>query len=220
MIAHARHLLPVLAALALLAGCGPHLNRGDFSASPPEDPPDVGQPNGAIFREGHDIALFENPIAHRVGDMVTIVLQESTSATKSAVTTTQKTTTASLAAPTVVGNAAAKLAGNVNNANKFDGEGTSAQSNNLTGNITVTVAKRLSNGNLLVRGEKWLSLNQGREFIRVQGIVRVIDIASDNSVPSWKVADAKISYGGKGAIADANGEGLLARFFNSPLMPW
>ncbi len=71
-----------------------------------------------------------------------------------------------------------------------------------------------------MRGEKWLNLNQGKEFIRIQGIIRVIDIQSDNSIPSYKVADARISYGGKGAIADANAEGLLERFFNSPYMPF
>ena len=102
----------------------------------------------------------------------------------------------------------------------FDGQGGSKQSNSLEGDVTVAVVKRLSNGNLFVRGQKWIGINQGQEFIRVQGVIRPIDIQPDNSVPSYKVANAMISYGGKGALANANKQGLLARFFNSPWMPF
>jgi flagellar L-ring protein FlgH len=84
----------------------------------------------------------------------------------------------------------------------------------------VTVAQRLSNGNLLVRGQKWIAINQGKEYVRIQGIVRPIDIDPDNSISSLKVADARISYGANGALADANKPGLLARFFNMPWMPF
>jgi flagellar L-ring protein precursor FlgH len=73
---------------------------------------------------------------------------------------------------------------------------------------------------LLVRGQKWLALNQGSEFVRIQGIIRPIDIEADNSIPSYKVADAMISYGGQGALADANAPGLLSRFFNLKWMPF
>src|SRR5690606_15887510 len=89
------------------------------------------------------------------------------------------------------------------------------------GNITVTVAKRLSNGNLVVRGQKWIEINQGREFVRIQGVIRPLDIQPDNTIASYKVADASIAYGARGALADANRPGLLSRFFNpicSP--PW
>ena len=79
----------------------------------------------------------------------------------------------------------------------------------------MTVTKRLANGNLLVRGQKWITINQGREYVRMQGIVRPVDIAPDNTVPSTMVADATITYGGKGALNDANSKGWLARFFDS-----
>jgi flagellar L-ring protein FlgH len=81
------------------------------------------------------------------------------------------------------------------------------------------VAQRLSNGNLLIRGQKWIGINQGREFIRIQGVIRPIDILPDNTIPSYKVADASISYGGQGVLADANRPGLLSRFFNSRWNP-
>ena len=79
--------------------------------------------------------------------------------------------------------------------------------------FTVTVADVLPNGNLYVRGEKWLTLNQGEEYVQVAGIVRPADIGADNSVPSFKVADARITYSGNGVIPDANRPGVLARFF-------
>jgi len=112
------------------------------------------------------------------------------------------------------------LEGSIGNESKFSGNGAAAQSNKLDGNISVTVAKRFPNGNLLVRGQKWIAINTGREFVRLQGIVRPSDIAPDNSVVSYKVADAYIAYGGQGTIANANKPGLLYRFFNSPYTPF
>ena len=102
----------------------------------------------------------------------------------------------------------------------FDGEGASNQSNSLTGDITVTVVESLSNGNLIVQGEKWVTINQGREFIRLKGIIRSIDIGPDNSVPSGKVANAQITYSSKGVLAAANRMGLISRFFHSVLYPY
>ncbi|MDE2220480.1 MAG: flagellar basal body L-ring protein FlgH, partial [Gammaproteobacteria bacterium] len=76
------------------------------------------------------------------------------------------------------------------------------------------------NGNLLVRGQKWIAINQGREYVRIQGIVRPVDIRPDNTVPSTKVADATIAYGSQGALNDSNSKGWLARFFDSRWMPF
>ncbi|MFW6342307.1 MAG: flagellar basal body L-ring protein FlgH, partial [Halothiobacillaceae bacterium] len=102
----------------------------------------------------------------------------------------------------------------------FDGSGNASQENSLDGQITVTVARVLPNGNLIVRGEKFLGINQGTEFVRVSGIVRPQDIGSDNTIDSTRIADARISYGGQGIINDANNMGWLARFFNSPIFPF
>jgi flagellar L-ring protein precursor FlgH len=93
-------------------------------------------------------------------------------------------------------------------------------SNRLDGSIAVTVVARLPSGNLVVRGQKWLQLNQGKEFVRIEGVIRPIDLDPDNSIASWKVADAKIAYGGKGVLNEANSMGWLARFFQSPVMPF
>ncbi len=211
-------------AFALGACVGPPRVE-DYEATWPEELESTVASNGSIYQAGHDVALFENAIARRVGDTVTIRLVEKTNASKSSSTTTSKSTSADLAGPTIAGrpvtvNGVEVLNMGLENETAFDGKGDSTQSNRLEGDITVTVAKRFANGNLLVRGQKWITINQGKEYVRIQGIIRPIDIAPDNSLPSSKVADASISYGGQGALADANSKGWLARFFDSPWTPF
>jgi flagellar L-ring protein FlgH len=208
-----------------LAGCVTPPKEPDYSATWPEPPPPAERGNGAIYQVGHDIALFENSVARRVGDTLTVRLNERTNASKSSSTSTSKSTSVEMAAPTIAGrpvtaNGTPILSAQVDNNSSFEGEGDSSQSNRLEGDITVTVAQRLPNGNLLVRGQKWITINQGREYVRIQGIVRPIDIDPDNSISSLKVADAQIAYSGKGALADASTPGLLARFFNAPWLPF
>lgn len=214
---------PLLALLAALAGAA-----GCHSAPPPK--PDDGlawtqeklppPTDGAIYQSGREIVLAENPVAHHIGDIVTIVLNEATAAQKSATTTTSKANTVTMPGTTLLNKNVSWLNNNINNSSKFDGEGASAQSNSLTGYLTATVLKVLPNGNLFVAGEKQIALNQGKEFVRVTGVIRPIDLASDNSIPSFRVASARITYNGKGAIADANAQSWLARFFNSPWVPF
>jgi len=211
--------------LAVLAGCQ--------TAKPPKEDeqlswaqePEVPASNGAIYQVGRDVALFENPVARHVGDIVTIVLNESTAAKKSATTTTAKTTNETLPGMTLLGSPVTihgtpVLSNNISDASKFNGEGDSAQSNSLSGFITATVIRVLPNGNLLIKGEKQIWINQGSEYVRVSGVIRPIDLAPDNSIPSLKVGAARISYGGKGALAEANAPGWLSRFFNSPWTPF
>jgi len=213
-----------LAAFALTACVTPpHVDN--FDATWPEEAPSSVASNGAIFQAGHDVALFENSVARHVGDLITIHLVEQTSASKSSSTSTQKTTKAALPGPTLLGkpvtlHGTEVLGAAMDHDSSFDGKGDSAQSNKLAGDITVTVAKRLANGNLLVRGQKWIAINQGKEYVRLQGIIRPIDIDPDNSIASNKVADATISYGGQGTLAEANTKSWLARFFDHPLMPF
>ena len=95
------------------------------------------------------------------------------------------------------------LSASVNGDRGFSGAGNSAQSNRLQGSLTVTVIQRLPNGNLVVQGQKNMRLNQGDELVQIQGIVRPADINPDNTISSGKVADARIAYGGRGAIAGA-----------------
>lgn len=218
----------VLCALAVMAGCAsaPHA-RDDAQWAPTPPPMQAAAPvqaDGSIYHDAQNMELFADPRAHRVGDILTVALVESTQASKKASTTTSKTDKADIGAPNLLGKvitAGGRSASfGLDGERKFDGSGSSSQSNQLTGQITVTVAQRLSNGNLMVRGEKWLTINQGQELVRISGIVRPQDIGQDNVVPSTRVADARISYTGRGSLADANSRGWLSRFFNSKWMPF
>ena len=104
--------------------------------------------------------------------------------------------------------------------NSFKGQSKSAQSNSLQGNISVSVVKVLPNGNLMVRGEKWVMLNNGNEYIRVTGVVRSEDVNADNTVLSQRVGNARIQYGGTGDFANTQERGWLAQFFNGPWSPF
>ncbi len=200
-------------------------------------PPYVSPPppqQGAIFQAGYGLALYEDIRAHQVGDILTVVLSENTNASKQASTSTAKDSNIDIANPVLLGgqlsfglprpfNSSLKsrtLETSVDNSSSFDGEGDSAQSNSLTGSVTVTVAEVLPNGNLVVQGQKHMTINQGDEFVRFSGIVRPSDINPDNTVLSTKVANARIAYVGEGMVADANSQGWLGRFFNSKWWPF
>ncbi len=220
-----RILLLILIALGLLAGC---------VSSPPRPnpaliamanlPPPAAPTAGSIWRLGGGGDLIADPKARRVGDILTIVLQESMQASKKSSTTTSKKDSTNLKVPLILGTTASyrgnQLATALNSDNSFKGAGSSSQSNQLTGEITVVVVRRLPNGVLMVRGQKWLTINQGRELVRLSGLVRPQDIGPDNTVSSNRVADAQIVYTGRGVLASANEPGWLGRFFNSKWWPF
>jgi flagellar L-ring protein precursor FlgH len=176
--------------------------------------------NGAIYQSTQALAYFEDPRGRRVGDVITIRLTEAFNASKTASTQTQKDNSTTLSAPMFAGKL--PLNGDTTLAAKraFTGNGTATQQNALTGSITAVVTEVLPNGNLLISGERALQLNQGEEFVRVQGVVRVVDVQADNSVTSDRIADARISYNGQGVIDASNKQGWLGRFFNSPVAPF
>ncbi|KLJ02732.1 flagellar basal body L-ring protein FlgH [Luteimonas sp. FCS-9] len=223
-----RALAPI-ALTALLGGC---VAAGDVRPYPPLAPiqPVVAAPayatQGAIYQAGGGgLSLFADKRARDVGDLITIQLVESTIAQTNAATQVGKESGIAIAAPNLFGapvtvGGREVLGASATGTRDFDGSGRSTQSNRLQGSITVTVVQRLPNGNLVVEGSKNLRLNQGNELVQVQGIVRPADIAPDNSVPSGRVADARIVYGGRGAIAQSNAMGWLGRFFNSRLYPY
>jgi flagellar L-ring protein precursor FlgH len=188
-------------------------------------PPPVPRTDGAIYQAGQQMELFADLKARRIGDILTIKLNESTAASKNAVTKTTKTTSVADSAPTIFGQSMTVrgrpiLSTTLNGANAFDGEGASTQSNSLAGSLTVTVTDVQANGNLVVQGDKTLKLNQGEEFVHIAGVIRPADIATDNTVTSDKIADARISYSGKGVTDSSNRMGWLARFFNSAYAPF
>lgn len=215
--------------IVILAGCGAtqHVAKPDPDFSPIR--PVYSEPlpvnDGAIYKSGYSMSLFRDAKAHQIGDIITIILEESTSASKKASTSTAKSSQIDLASPTVFGREVTRkgvpiLSAGVDTSRDFSGEGDSAQSNSLSGLISVNVVEVLPNGNLVVRGEKLLTLNQGSEHIRISGIIRPADISPQNTVASSYVANARIVYGGQGVLADANTKGWMQKFFDSSWWPF
>ena len=218
--------LALTLAAALAGGCaGPRMAEMPYEPAPPVIIAATTPEAGAIYNAGLDMRLFEDVRARRVGDILTVRLSEATSASKSSSTSISKDSAADYQNPTVFGRPLTMdgiplLTSSLTGSQSFDGAGDSAQSNSLTGDITVTVVERMPNGNLRIRGEKWVTINQGREFIRLSGIVRPIDIADDNSISSTLIADARIAYSGRGVLDAANRMGFVQRFLSSILHPF
>jgi Flagellar basal body L-ring protein len=221
-------LVLALPAVLLLGGCAA---AGDVRPYPPLAPivpvmPAQAAPTpGAIYAGGQGLSLYGDRIARDVGDLLTITLVESTTAQTSATTQVSKESELSTGVTSLFGGPVSFkgrdiLSASANGERGFDGQGKSSQSNRLQGSVTVSVIQRLPNGNLVVQGQKNLRLNQGDELVQIQGIVRPQDISRDNTVPSSRVGEARIVYGGRGALAQSNAMGWLSRFFNSGLYPY
>ena len=190
--------------------------KQDYEATPPPPaaPPRVA--DGSIFDVSAGYApLIEGNRARRVGDIITVILTETTSTAKSALTKTQRGGSESLTPPTVGPFAFNANALNAGATSSFNGQGNTTQTNSLNGTIAVTIAEVRPNGTVLVRGEKQMLLSQGNEWIRVSGLVRVADIdPTTDTVASAQIADAHIEYSGKGSIQRSAREGWLSRVFN------
>ena len=197
----------------------------NWAPSYPDEEGAEANNSGSIYNVATAKMLFQDKKALRKGDIITVVITESTRATKNADTEISKDTEVSTTAPVLFGNTPDIGAGtsdlgiSLTSQNSFKAEADSKQSNLLQGTISVTVQRVFANGNLLIKGEKWISLNQGNEFIRVSGLIRPEDINKDNQIESTKIANARIYYGGKGSLAEVNEEGWLSRFFNSGWWP-
>ncbi|MBF7072331.1 flagellar basal body L-ring protein FlgH [Glaciecola sp. MH2013] len=180
--------------------------------------------DGSLFNKGLSNSLYSDVKARRLGDIITVQLSENTNATKSAGTTSSKESTVDLQ-PIIgfggnainIGKEAVQLG--LDSSNEFTGDAQANQSNSLQGSISVTVVEVLQNQNLVIRGEKWLTLNNGDEYIRLTGVIRAADISPTNQIESTKIANARIQYSGKGSFAQAQQKGWLTRFFSSTWWP-
>lgn len=175
--------------------------------------------SGAIYQTARNYNFYGDTTALNVGDVLTISLEESTRASKNAETKINKDNEITLPDPTILGKSNFGIGTSLKNERDFKGKAEADQSNSLNGSITVTVTEVLPNGVLRIRGEKWLSLTNGDEYIRLTGLVRPQDIKPDNTVASNRIADARIAYGGTGDFDQANQMGWMGRFFNSEWWP-
>ncbi len=176
------------------------------------------QANGAIFQAGAHRGLFEDRRARKMGDLLTISIEEKTSAKQSSTSSVDRNgkVAGSLSAmPFTSAGALAKLGVGGQSTNSFEGKGQTDTSNLFTGTITVTVVEVLPNGNMVVAGEKQVGINQNVEVLRFGGIVNPTTILPNNSVSSTQVADARVQVRSKGDIDKAQTTGWLSRFFLS-----
>jgi flagellar L-ring protein precursor FlgH len=222
-----------LSGIAMLAGCmspPPKPNDAYYSPVLPRTPLPAASNNGSIYQAGFEQGLYSDRKAFRVGDIITVTLAEKTSASKSANSKVGKDSNTSIGLSSLFGTGAVtnnplgggdlSLNAGYSGTRSTNGTAKADQGNSLTGSITVTVADVLPNGIVSVRGEKWLTLNNGQEVVRIAGLIRADDIATDNTVSSTRVADARITYSGTGSFAEASQPGWLDRFFASPMFPF
>lgn len=187
----------------------------------PAEPEDVNAhvANGAIWQTGTNVALFEDTRAHRVGDLITVLIAENANATKSSTNSIAKSDSVSAGVNAFFG--VTPSLGNMNpsmgatSATKFAGNGATSQSDNFTSTLETTVVRVMSNGNLVLSGEKEVLLNGGHEFIRIVGVVRSADVSQQNTVSSTQIADARVEYSGNGSVYAAAQTPWLTNFFLS-----
>jgi len=191
--------------------------------------PDVQAPvpvsSGSLLPTSGSLDLYVDRKALRVGDLLTIRLEESTQSSKSAETAINKASNSEIGNPTLLGSLIrgsppSDLFNSIESENGFNGSAESDQSNSLNGTITAVISRVLPNGLMQVQGEKWLQLNRGEEFVRISGLVRPEDVTGNNTVSSLRLADARIAYSGTGELANSNRAGWLTRFFLNPLFPF
>ncbi len=236
--------LTLLVAL-FLTGCikyvGP--NDPDFAPVIPDKEPVLTPDQGSIYFPSEGLSLYQDIKARKVGDIITVVLAEKTNATKTSNSKFEKQSQETLPEPTLFGsnnnggpnqakwNLPKQLpiplqttdnlgfGTTINGDTKFTGTADATQQNQLVGTITVVVTKVYPNGNLYVRGEKWVTINEGDEFVRLSGIVRNQDIGPDNQIDSNRIADARITYSGRGSFANSSKPGWLMQILSSPWWP-
>ena len=216
-----KHAIPLLAAV-LLSACaatpstivsGPMTARALTTEQMQATPN-----NGAIYQPAAFRPVFEDRRARHVGDVLTLVITERTSANKTGTATGNKSGSVSATMPK-------KLAGTFGNPlsvstdNSYSDGDTQAASNAFTGTMGITVVEVLSNGNLIVAGEKQIGMNKGTEYIRFSGMINPDSIATGNTVQSTAVADARVEYRTANHIDRAELSSMASRFFQS-LLPF
>jgi flagellar L-ring protein precursor FlgH len=208
--------MPFIRILALLplAACATYIEEEtsrNFAPLYDEAPAYTPPSSGAIFHQNARGLFVNDRRASRVGDVLTVQLTERFQASKSQSARAGRSSSFEMTLPTA-------LIGGFDNASlgsdasqSFSGNGAAAQSNSLSGRVSVSVMRVLPNGHLEVMGQKRLTLNNGQEYVRLTGVIRPEDIGPDNVVSSDRVAHADISYVGAGDVADTGRKGWLNR---------
>jgi len=223
-----------LVSASILSGCSSttpeRFEKMSYEPAYPLNIPQQAQPNnGSLYQPGA-MTLFDDSRAHRIGDIITIALDENMSANKKDEAKYDKSNAQDWGISTpltvgggggvignavgVVGDAIGGLKLGYGSEGSFSGKSDIKQNSTLSGSIAVTVVEVISNGNLVIRGEKWITLHDGDEVVQFAGIIRPEDIQPDNTISSTKVADVRLVYKDVGAAGDTARQGVATQWIN------
>jgi flagellar L-ring protein precursor FlgH len=208
----------LISSCIVLASCGSYVEDRRSSQYEPLyleiDEVQTSEPSfGSIYQKDKGSLFAMEGRASRVGDILTVAFTESFQATKSQNASTSKSSTSSVTLPTALPPIGELFSTGADNS--FSGSGSTAQSNSLSGSLSVHVVRVFGNGNLEILGQKKLVLNNGDEYIRVSGIVRPRDISAANVVQSDRIANAEINYIGAGDIARTGKKGWYTKLIET-----
>ena len=191
----------------------PHLKRlrdrhPEFAPIIPEATSQTSIPTGSVYNVAFSDSWFGEKKAYRVGDIVTVVLDESLDADTTTKNTASRKTKTDVLSPLQIakwGSPGGILSSDLQEENEISstGSGVIDQSATFKGTMTAQVVEVYPNGNLLIRGEKIVNFSSGSEVVQVKGIIRPQDIQPDNTVQSKRLASAQITYKGVGPNANA-----------------
>ena len=203
----------------LLNGCSTYVeetNNAQFTPLTPsfQELNIIPASNGSIY-SGSSAGLFSSDRkAHKVGDILSITLNETFTSNKAVSNASGKTDAIGAeVGPTGILRNFAGLGGSASKTNSFKGSMSTNQSNSLSGTISATVVRVFPNGNLEIKGQKKLRITEGTEYIRLSGIIRPQDISATNTVSSAKIAEAQIEYVGAGILDSASKPGWGSALF-------
>jgi flagellar L-ring protein precursor FlgH len=217
-----------LVSLLVLQGCSSTPERLEEFSYEPSYPMNLAQAprpaNGSLYQSAQAMTLFDDARAHRVGDIITISLIEKFNANKKDQASFNRSNQADFGVSNplnLLGRGPADIAGALGtggigygSSNNFSGNSDIKQDSSVSGSVAVTVVEVIPNGNLVVRGEKWITVHDGEEVIRFAGIVRPQDIKPDNTIDSTKVADVRLIYRDTGIAGDTARPGAMTRFLS------
>ncbi|WP_245591417.1 flagellar basal body L-ring protein FlgH [Derxia gummosa] len=226
------NLLLIALAAALMAGCAqtPMLTAPPPYAIRPSGLPDqIERPNnGAIYQAGlQSNSLFTSERKPRyIGDTLKVDIAENLAATRKVTTDTSRENAMSQKGPGGSGSGVGifdrilNLNASASGSDSFKGSGAAGDSSSFTGKLAVSVINVLPNGNLVVAGEKSISMGGNASVLRFAGVVNPGDIQSGNIVASANVINAKFDVGGKGDLQDSASRNWVQRYLTNYFSVW
>ncbi len=224
-----KKLLLVIVAASLLGGCSAKQENLVTTQEPLEEihPANIIEKEAGSLWGSQNSSLFSDQKARTLGDIVTVIISESSSASKEASTSTDRTTNMGAGISNFFGfenddywteaDNPIDIANLVNAdfTNSFTGNGSTSRKEDLTASLTTQVIGKYPNGQLKIRGGKEVMVNNEVQVIFLTGIIRPVDITAANTVSSSKILNARISYTGNGAISDKQSPGWAMRILDT-----